>query len=84
MRQRYHSIIKPRSDGSYVGWVEEMPGTITRAASLDECRVKLRESLELIIETHRSEARLWLDPTCLHEEVEVETPDDLELVAAGH
>ena len=26
MTHRFHSIIKPRTDGSFVGWVEEMPG----------------------------------------------------------
>lgn len=76
MRQCYHSIIKPRHDGWYVGWVEEIPGTISRARSLDECRAKLRESLTLILETNRSEARLWVDQTCLREQVEVETPDE--------
>ena len=80
MRQRFHSIIKPRPDGSFVGWIEEIPGTISRARSLKECRAQLRDSLELILQTHRSEARLWMDRTCLHEEVEVETPDELELV----
>ena len=76
MKQCFHSIIKPRPDGTFVGWVEEIPGTITRAKSLDECRMKLRESLMLIIETNRSEARLWMDRSCLQESVEVETPDD--------
>ncbi len=76
MKQCFHSIIKPRADGSFVGWVEEIPGTITRARSLDECREKLRESLLLIIETNRSEARLWVDRSCLQESLEVETPDD--------
>lgn len=76
MKQSFHSIIKPRPDGTFVGWVEEIPGTITRAKSLDECRVKLRESLLLMIETNRSEARLWMDRSCLQESVEVDTPDD--------
>lgn len=76
MKQSFHSIIKPRPDGTFVGWVEEIPGTITRAKSLDECREKLRESLKLMIETNRSEARLWMDRSCLQEQVEVETPDD--------
>ena len=84
MRQCYHSIIKPRNDGWFVGWVEEIPGTVTRARTLDDCRAKLRESLELIIETNRSEARLWTDPSCLHEAVEVETPDDEVFAGAGN
>jgi len=29
MKQRYHTIIKPSTNGWFVGWVEEVPGTIT-------------------------------------------------------
>jgi hypothetical protein len=29
-----------------------------------------------MLETHRDEARLGLDPTCLQETIEVETSDD--------
>lgn len=79
MKHRFHSIIRPRSDGSYVGWVEEIPGTVTRGKSLDECRANLRDALMLMIETNRSEARLWADRSCLSEPVEVETPDELAL-----
>ncbi len=75
MKQRYHTIIKPRPDGSFVGWVEEIPGTVSRGASIDECREHLREALALIIEAHRAEARLFLDDTCLEEPVELEIPD---------
>lgn len=82
MRQCYHSIFRPRHDGSFVGWVEELPGTITRARSLEECREKLRESLQLMIETNRSEARLWADQSCVMEAVEVETPDDVPALVA--
>jgi predicted RNase H-like HicB family nuclease len=75
MKQQFHSIIRPRTDGSYVGWVEEIPGAITRGRSLDECREKLRDALVLMIETNRSEARLWADSSCLEECVEVDMPD---------
>ncbi|MFT3785833.1 MAG: type II toxin-antitoxin system HicB family antitoxin [Tepidisphaeraceae bacterium] len=75
MKQCFHTIIKPRSDGWFVGWVEEMPGTVTRARSLDECRAKLRESLQIMIETHRSEARMFMDRTCLQEMLEVESDE---------
>ena len=52
MKQRYHTIIRP-ANGWFVGWVEEIPGTITHGKSLDECRRNLRDSLQLIVETHR-------------------------------
>ena len=82
MKQQFHSIIKPRTDGSYVGWVEEIPGAITRGRSLDECREKLRDALALMIQTNRSEARLWADSSCLQERVEGESADDASDVLA--
>lgn len=72
MKQRYHTIIKPEPNGSFVGWVEEIPGAITQGRSLDECRRNLRDSLELMVETHRDEARQGLDPSCIQEAMEIE------------
>jgi predicted RNase H-like HicB family nuclease len=78
MKQRYHTIIKPEPNGWFVGWVEEIPGTISQGRSLDECRQNLRDSLELVLETHRDEARLCLDGNCIQETIEIEigTDDD--------
>ena len=45
MKQNYHTIIKPESNGWFVGWAEEIPGTITYGRSLDECRRNLRDAL---------------------------------------
>lgn len=75
MRQRYHTIIKLENTGMYVGWVEEMPGALTHARSLSECRHKLRDALCLMIETHRDEARLALDQTCIQEAIEIDLRD---------
>ena len=75
MKQRYHTIIKPESNGWFVGWVEEVPGTITHGRSLDECRRNLRESLQLMVETHRDEARLGLDRNCIREAIEIDVSD---------
>jgi predicted RNase H-like HicB family nuclease len=72
MRQRYHTIIKPSANGWFVGWVEEVPGTITHGRSLDECRANLKDSLQLMVETNRDTARLGLDPTCILESVEID------------
>ena len=72
MKQRYHTIIKPEDTGWFVGWVEEIPGTITLGKSLDECRKNLRESLRLMVETHRDEARLILDSQCIQESIEID------------
>ncbi|HXE54297.1 MAG TPA: type II toxin-antitoxin system HicB family antitoxin [Tepidisphaeraceae bacterium] len=75
MKQRYHTIIKPEPNGWFVGWVEEIPGAISQGRSLDECRQNLRDSLELIVETHRDEARIGLDPSCIQESIEIELPE---------
>jgi predicted RNase H-like HicB family nuclease len=75
MKQRYHTIIKPDQHGSFVGWVEEVPGALTHGRSLDECRERLRAALELMLETHRDEARQGLDPSCIEESIEVEIPE---------
>ena len=75
MRQRYHTIIRPESNGWFVGWVEEIPGTITQGRSLDECRKNLRDSLELMVETHRDEARLGMQSNCILEAIEIDVAD---------
>ena len=77
MRQRYHTIIRPEN-GRFVGWVEEIPGTITHGKSLGECRQRLRHALELMLETHRQEVRLGLSARCIQESIEVEVDDALE------
>jgi predicted RNase H-like HicB family nuclease len=76
MKQRYHAIIKPCQSG-WVGWVEEIPGTITSGRTLQECREHLREALQLILATYRDEARQALDSSCRQETLEVEV-DELE------
>jgi predicted RNase H-like HicB family nuclease len=75
MRQTYHTIIKPESTGFFVGWVEEIPGTMTHGRSLNECRQKLRNALLLMVETHRDEARIPLDASCIQEPIEIDTSE---------
>ena len=75
MKQCYHTIIKPEPNGWFVGWVEEIPGAISQGRSLDECRHNLRESLTLLVETHRDEARIGLDPSCIEESIEIDVPE---------
>ena len=83
MKQRYHTIIKPEPNGWFVGWVEEIPGTITQGRSLDECRRNLRDSLELMVETHRDEARQGLDPSCIQEAIEIDVMEPPAAAAAA-
>ena len=82
MRQRYHTIIKPSANGWFVGWVEEVPGTITHGRSLDECRANLKDSLQLMVETNRDSARLGLDPSCILESIEIDLADTTPAASA--
>ncbi|HYO08453.1 MAG TPA: type II toxin-antitoxin system HicB family antitoxin [Tepidisphaeraceae bacterium] len=75
MKQRYHTIIRPDANGWFVGWVEEVPGTLTHGRTLAECRRNLREALELMLETHRDEARLGLDGTCILEAMDIDVAE---------
>ena len=79
MIQRYHTIIRPQPNGWYVGWVEEIPGTITYGESLEHCRDNLRESLRLMVETHRDEARMGLDPSCILGDIEIDVAEEAPL-----
>ena len=38
----------------YIGFVEELPGTNTQGATLDEARANLEEAVELILEANRT------------------------------
>ena len=76
MRQQYHTIIEPRDDGRFVGWVEEISGTITHGRSLPECRARLKDALELMLETRRHESRLTSSDRAIHELIAVEVSDD--------
>ena len=41
----------------YVGFVEELPGANTQAATLDETRANLQEAVELVLEANRELAK---------------------------
>lgn len=79
VKQKYHTIIKPTRDGWFVGWVEEVPGTITFGNSLEDCRRNLRDALQIMLDTIRSEARIGMDESCIREMLEIEVDQD-ELV----
>ena len=75
MRQRYHTIIEPRDGGRFIGWVEEIPGTITHGRSLTECRERLRDALSLMLQTRRDESRLGSTHRAIHELIDVDVDD---------
>ena len=59
-----------------------------RGHTLDRCRANLKDSLQLMVETHRDEARMGLDPSCILEPIEIEVGDEeavgLRAAAAAH
>ena len=45
----------------YIGFVEELPGANTQAATIEEARENLKEAVELVVEANRALAREWAD-----------------------
>ena len=50
---------------------------------VEECRRNLREALQLMLETHRDEARLGLNGECILESIEVDVADEMPSPPAG-
>lgn len=76
MKQRYHTIIRPHGQGLFIGWVEELPGALSSGRSLRECRRNLRDAIELLVSTHRDEAKLGMDGSCIRGSILVDLHDD--------
>ena len=47
------AVFQKVSEG-YIGFVEELPGANTQAATLDEAREGLSEAVELVLEANRA------------------------------
>jgi predicted RNase H-like HicB family nuclease len=45
----------------YIGFIEELPGANTQAATIEEARENLNEAVGLVIEANRALAREWSD-----------------------
>ena len=84
MKQCFHTLFKPDRNGMFVGWVEEIPGTITQGRTLEDCRRNLADSLRLMLETHRDEARRGLAPGCIEETMEIDCEADVPLERQVH
>jgi predicted RNase H-like HicB family nuclease len=50
------AVFKKVPEG-YIGYVEELPGANTQAATLEEARENLLEAVELVLEANRTMAR---------------------------
>jgi predicted RNase H-like HicB family nuclease len=51
MRRRFTAIIELDEDGYYVGSVPELPGCHTQAQTLKTLMERIREAIELYLET---------------------------------
>jgi len=59
MKVRLTAVFEKVPEG-YIGYVEELPGANTQAATLAEARLSLAEAVELVLEANRelAESRL--------------------------
>ncbi len=49
---KFTAVYKKVNEG-YIGFVEELPGANTQAATIDEARKNLREAVEMVLEANR-------------------------------
>ncbi|MHB8446831.1 MAG: type II toxin-antitoxin system HicB family antitoxin [Rudaea sp.] len=56
MRQIYTAVVK-HDEGTWIGWVEEVPGVNCQEATREELLASLRTTLAEAIEFNRAEAR---------------------------
>jgi predicted RNase H-like HicB family nuclease len=59
MRMRLTAVYQEVPEG-FIGFVEELPGANTQAATLEEARACLREAVELVMEANRASAEAEL------------------------
>ena len=53
MQLQFTAVFEKVPEG-YVGFVEELPGANTQAATLDEARANLSEAVRLVLEANRT------------------------------
>ena len=51
VKRTYHFVITKGYDGYYVATVPELPGVITQAKSVEELFSRVREAIEVYLET---------------------------------
>ena len=56
MDLQFTAVFRQVREG-YIGFVEELPGANTQAATLDEARANLQEAVALILESNRGFAQ---------------------------
>ena len=53
MKLRLTAVFEKVPEG-YIGYVEELPGANTQAATLEEARTNLSEAVELVLDANRT------------------------------
>lgn len=53
MEFRFTAVFEQVSEG-FIGFVEELPGANTQAATLEEARSSLAEAVELVLDSNRT------------------------------
>ena len=59
------AVFQQAAEGGYVAFVEELPGSNTQGATLEEARANLREAVLLIVEANRLLAARALGSTAV-------------------
>lgn len=47
------SAVFQKVEGGYIAFVEELPGANTQGATLEEARINLMESVQMVLEANR-------------------------------
>ena len=69
--RKYVMIVEPAADGSYSGFVPDLPGCTSCGETVDELRRNMRQAVAGHLSTLREFGEPVPPPTCTAEEVEV-------------
>ena len=56
MRHDYTAVYQTIEDGWIMAAVPELPGAVTQGATLEEARAKIKDAVELLLQSYREEA----------------------------
>lgn len=56
---QFKILIEQDENGLYVASVPELPGCYTQGKTLEEVRKRIKEAIELVLESPKSSPRIW-------------------------
>lgn len=74
MRHDYHIIYTPIEDGWIMATAPQLPGAITQGRDMDEARENIKEAIELLLESYRSNAQKDAPGNAIWEVLSVDIP----------